>query len=154
MKKGKSCSIKGYKKIKCSYGTVDSKNFKSIYLNIQSWVEPKSIEDSWIRLVSYFNKQIKNTIGDYIDVEFFYDNFIVDLDLRTSGIALKKMSFMNLEITFFIKKPIDFKSIEIKNSLKKIVSCLEYDIFNKSNHFSFHLSKNDKIKKESKIEFV
>ena len=53
-----------------------------------------------------------------------------------------------------IKKPIDFKSIEIKNSLKKIVSCLEYDIFNKSNHFSFHLSKNDKIKKESKIEFV
>ena len=89
MKKGKSCSITGYKKIKCSYGTVDSKNFKSIYLNIQSWVEPKSIEDSWIRLVSYFNKQIKNTIGDYIDVEFFYDNFIVDLDLRTSGIALK-----------------------------------------------------------------
>ena len=41
----------------------------------------------------------------------------------------------------------DFKSLEIKNSLKKIVSCLEYDIFNKSNHFSFHLSKNDKIKK-------
>ena len=48
----------------------------------------------------------------------------------------------------------DFKSLEIKNSLKKIVSCLESDIFNKSNHFSFHLSKNDKIKKESKIEFV
>jgi hypothetical protein len=154
MKKGKSCSIKGYKKIKCSYGTVDSKNFKSIYLNIQSWVEPKSIENSWIRLVSYFNKQIKNTIGDYIDEEFFYNNFIVDLDLRTSGIALKKRSFMNLEITFFIKKPTDFKSVEIKNSLKKIVSCLESEIFNKSNHFNFHLSKNDKIKKESKIEFV
>jgi hypothetical protein len=119
MKKGKSCVIKGYKKIKCSYGTVDSKNFKSIYLNIQSWVEPKSIENSWIRLVSYFNKQIKNTITDSVNGDLFSDNFIVDLDLRTSGITLKKRSFMNLEITFFIKKSIDFKSVEMKNSLKK-----------------------------------
>jgi hypothetical protein len=154
MKKGKSCSIKGYKKIKCSYGTVDSKNFKSIYLNIQSWVEPKSIEDSWIRLVSYFNKQIKNTITDSVNGDLFSDNFIVDLDLRTSGITLKKRSFMNLEVTFFIKKSVDFKSLEIKNSLKKIISNLETDIFNKSTHFNFHLSKNDKIKKESKLEVV
>jgi hypothetical protein len=154
MKKGKSCSIKGYKKIKCSYGTVDSKNFKSIYLNIQSWVEPKSIEDSWIRLVSYFNKQIKNTITDSVNGDLFSDNFIVDLDLRTSGITLKKRSFMNLEVTFFIKKSVDFKSLEIKNSLKKIIYNLETDIFNKSTHFNFHLSKNDKIKKESKLEVV
>ena len=154
MKKGKSCYIKGYKKIKCSYGTVDSKNFKSIYLNIQSWVEPKSIEDSWIRLVSYFNKQIKNTITDSVNGDLFSDNFIVDLDLRTSGITLKKRSFMNLEVTFFIKKSVDFKSLEIKNSLKKIISNLETDIFNKSTHFNFHLSKNDKIKKESKLEVV
>jgi hypothetical protein len=154
MKKGKSCVIKGYKKIKCSYGTVDSKNFKSIYLNIQSWVEPKSIENSWIRLVSYFNKQIKNTITDSVNGDLFSDNFIVDLDLRTSGITLKKRSFMNLEITFFIKKSIDFKSVEMKNSLKKIINSLESEIFNKSDHFDFHLSKNDKIKKESKLEVV
>jgi hypothetical protein len=154
MKKGKSCVIKGYKKIKCSYGTVDSKNFKSIYLNIQSWVEPKSIENSWIRLVSYFNKQIKNTITDSVNGDLFSDNFIVDLDLRTSGITLKKRSFMSLEITFFIKKSIDFKSVEMKNSLKKIINSLESEIFNKSDHFDFHLSKNDKIKKESKLEVV
>ena len=154
MKKGKSCVIKGYKKIKCSYGTVDSKNFKSIYLNIQSWVEPKSIENSWIRLVSYFNKQIKNTITDSVNGDLFSDNFIVDLDLRTSGITLKKRSFMNLEITFFIKKSIDFKSVEMKNSLKKIINSLESEIFNISDHFDFHLSKNDKIKKESKLEVV
>ena len=61
---------------------------------------------------------------------------------------------MNLEITFFIKKSIDFKSVEMKNSLKKIINSLESEIFNKSDHFDFHLSKNDKIKKESKLEVV
>ena len=154
MKKGKSCIIKGYKKIKCSYGTVDSKNFKSIYLNIQSWVEPKTIENSWIRLVSYFNKLIKNTISENLDEQLFQDNFIVDLDLRTSGICLKKRSFMNLEITFFIKKSVDFKSNELKNSLKNITNILELEVFSQSEHFSFHLSKSDKVKKESKLEVV
>lgn len=154
MKKGKSCIVKGYKKIKCSYGTVDSKNLKSIYLNIQSWVEPKTIENSWIRLVSYFNKLIKNTISESLDDKLFQDNFIVDLDLRTSGISLKKRSFMNLEITFFIKNSVDFKSNELKNSLKKITNILESEIFNKSEHFNFHLSKSDKVKKESKLEVV
>lgn len=154
MKKGKSCVVKGYKKLKCSYGTVDSKNFKSIYLNIQSWVEPKTIENSWIRLVSYFNKLIKNTISENLDNELFQDNFIVDLDLRTSGISLKKRSFMNLEVTFFMKKPIDFKSVELKNYLKKLTNILESELFNQSEHFTFHLSKSDKVKKESKLELV
>jgi hypothetical protein len=31
MKKGKSVSVKGYKKFKANYGTVDSKNLKSLY---------------------------------------------------------------------------------------------------------------------------
>jgi hypothetical protein len=42
----------------------------------------------------------------------------------------------------------------MKNSLKKIINSLESEIFNKSDHFDFHLSKNDKIKKESKLEVV
>ena len=41
MKKGKTAKIIGFKTAKVTYGTVDSVNFKSIYLNIQTWVEPK-----------------------------------------------------------------------------------------------------------------
>jgi len=143
MKKGKSCVIKGFKNLKSNYGTVDAKNLKSIYLNIQSWVEPKSIEVNWVRPVSLLNKKIKSTICEILNSEYFDDNFIVDMDLRTSGISIKKKSFMNLEITFFTKKEVNFKSIELKNYLKTIVEYLEFECFLKNNNFTFHLKKTE-----------
>ena len=115
MKKGKSCVMKGYKRIKCSYGTVDSKSLKSIYLNIQSWVEPKGLEIDWMRPVSILNKNIKTVLTEIINNNLFNNKFIVDLDLRTSGISINKRSFMNLEITFFVKNEMEFKSNEIYN---------------------------------------
>jgi hypothetical protein len=147
MKKGKSCVIKGFKNLKSNYGTVDSKNLKSIYLNIQSWVEPKSIEVNWVRPVSLLNKKIKSTVTEILDNELFDSKFIVDMDLRTSGISIKKKSFMNLEITFFTKKEVNFKSIELKNHLKRLVEYIDFECFNKSNNFSFHLKKiENKVK--------
>jgi hypothetical protein len=76
----------------------------------------------------------------------FHSKFIVDLDLRTSGICLGKRSFMNLEITLYAKTEIDFKSIKLKNEIKKIVSYIEKEIFDLSELFNFHLTKNDKEK--------
>jgi hypothetical protein len=154
MKKGKSCVIKGYKQIKCSYGTVDSKNLKSIYLNIQSWVEPKTLENSWVRSVSVFTKNVKNSISEIINKDLYSDKFIVDLDLRTSGLALRKRSFMNLEVTFYIKKDMDFKSSEIKSTIKEIISYLEKEVFYQSKYFKFYLTKNDKVKNTDKLEIV
>ena len=146
MKKGKSCVVKGYKNFKTSYGTVDSKNLKSIYINIQSWVEPKKFLDNWNREVSYLNKLIKQLLLEITDKFMFHNKFIVDLDLRTSGIFLGKRSFMNLEITLYTKTEIDFKSVKLKNEIKKIISYIEKDIFNLSELFNFHLTKNDKEK--------
>ena len=154
MKKGKSCVIKGYKQIKCSYGTVDSKNLKSIYLNIQSWVEPKTLENSWVRSVSVFTKNVKNSISEIINKDLYSDKFIVDLDLRTSGLALRKRSFMNLEVTFYIKKDMDFKSSEIKSTIKEMISYLEKEVFYQSKYFKFYLTKNDRVKNTDKIEIV
>ena len=146
MKKGKSCVLKGYKNFKTSYGTVDSKNLKSIYINIQSWVEPKKFLDNWNREVSYLNKLIKQLLLEITDKFMFHNKFIVDLDLRTSGIFLGKRSFMNLEITLYTKTEIDFKSVKLKNEIKKIISSIEKDIFNLSELFNFNLTKNDKEK--------
>jgi hypothetical protein len=146
MKKGKSCVVKGYKNFKTSYGTVDSKNLKSIYINIQSWVEPKKFLENWNREVSYLNRLIKQLLLDITDKFMFHSKFIVDLDLRTSGISLGKRSFMNLEITLYTKTEIDFKSIKLKNEIKKIVSYIEKEIFDLSELFDFHLTKNDKEK--------
>ena len=41
MKKGKTSKLSIFDNAKCVYGTVDSINFKSLYINIQSWVDPK-----------------------------------------------------------------------------------------------------------------
>jgi hypothetical protein len=146
MKKGKSCVLKGYKNFKTSYGTVDSKNLKSIYINVQSWVEPKKSIDGWVREVSYLNRLIKQLLLEITDKFIFHNKFIVDLDLRTSGITLGKRSFMNLEITLYTKTELDFKSIKLKNEIKKIISCVEKDIFEQSELFDFYLTKNDKEK--------
>lgn len=146
MKKGKSCVLKGYRNFKTSYGTVDSKNLKSIYINIQSWVEPKKSLDNWNREVSYLNRLIKQLLLDITDKFIFHNKCIVDLDLRTSGICMGKRSFMNLEITLYTKTEIDFKSVKLKNEIKKIVSYVEKEIFELSELFNFHLTKNDKEK--------
>lgn len=146
MKKGKSCVLKGYKNFKTSYGTVDSKNLKSIYINIQSWVEPLKSLESWSREVSHLNRLIKQLLLEVTDKFVFHNKCIVDLDLRTSGINLGKRSFMNLEITLYTKNEIDFKSIKLKNEIKKIVSSIDKEIFNLSELFNFYLTKNDKEK--------
>ena len=146
MKKGKSCVLKGYKNFKTSYGTVDSKNLKSIYINIQSWVEPKKSLENWGREVSCLNRLIKQLLLEISDKFIFHNKFIVDLDLRTSGITLGKRSFMNLEITLYTKTEIDFKSIKLKNEIKQIISYIEKDIFSQSELLNFYLTKNDKEK--------
>lgn len=144
MKKGKSCTLNGYKNLKSQYGTVDSREFKSIYLNIQSWVNPKEFYENWERPVSKFNRDIKTFVSEIIDNSLFDNKFIVDLDLRTSGISVKKKSFMNLELTFFIKSNVDFKSPRIRQSMKNIVDNINSELFKKSNLFTFHLTKIDK----------
>ena len=96
MKKGKTSKIIGFDSIKVTYGTVDSKNLKSVYLNIQTWATPQITSDNWNRVVANLSRNIKHNILDVIDLEIFQSNYIVDLDLRTSGIQTNKKSFMNL----------------------------------------------------------
>jgi hypothetical protein len=80
------------------YGTVDSKNLKSVYINIQSWVTPKKEYDNWNRIVSNLGREIKHSVFESINTNIFQEKSIVDLDLRTSGISHGKKSFFNLEI--------------------------------------------------------
>lgn len=122
MKKGKSVKLNLYNPIKSVYGTVDSKNLKSVYINIQSWVCPKEEQDNWSRIVNNLSREIKHSVFNSINTTVFQEKSIVDLDLRTSGISHGKKSFFNLEVNLFTNSEMDFKSQEIKQSVKKIVS--------------------------------
>lgn len=146
MKKGKTAKIIGFKSSKITYGTVDSKEFKSLYLNLQTWVEPKKEVENWSRVVLNMNRQIKHSVFNNVDKKLFEDKFIVDLDLRTSGLQINKKSFLNLEINLYVLKEIDFKSVTLKNSLKSLVKNIYYDVLNKNEYFNFYLTKNGNSK--------
>jgi len=141
MKKGKSVKLQLFNPIKSVYGTVDSKNLKSVYINIQSWVTPKKELDNWNRVVSNLGREIKHSVFESINTNLFQDRSIVDLDLRTSGISHGKKSFFNLEINLYTTSEIDFKSYEIKDSIKQIVKSVFKNNINQNKYFDFSISK-------------
>jgi hypothetical protein len=146
MKKGKTAKLSGFRNSKITYGTVDSKNFKSLYLSLQTWVEPIKNSENWTRVVLNMNRSIKHSIYNNIDKTTFDDKFIVDMDLRTSGLTLKKKSFMNLEINLYIIDELDFKDLKLKRKLKEIIKGIYDDILHKNNQFKFYLTKNGNVK--------
>jgi len=141
MKKGKSVKMNVSTSFKSMYGTVDSKNLKSLYINIQSWVSPKTELENWNRVVCNLSRELKHTVFDSIDTSVFIKNTIVDLDLRTSGICQGKKSFFNLEINLFLDKQLDFKSTELKDSIKKIVRNIQRTNISNNDYFDFSLTK-------------
>ena len=141
MKKGKSVRLNLSDSLKSVYGTVDSKNLKSVYINIQSWATPKIESENWNRVVCNFSRELKHTVFGSINTNIFSKNSIVDLDLRSSGIGVGKKSFFNLEINLYIDKNVDFKSQDIKNSIRSIVNNIYLTNMQNNNFFNFSLTK-------------
>lgn len=150
MKKGKTSKIQSINCAKAVYGTVDSVSLKSIYLNIQTWVEPTQECENWTRTVLNMSRAIKHVVYESIDRNILEEKFIVDLDLRSSGIAVGKKSFMNLEINFYlVKDDVDFKSKELRDLFKKITNNIYDAIFYENEYFNFYLTKKGKTEKPS-----
>ena len=149
MKKGKTSQLTGFKTAKVVYGTVDSVNLKSLYLNIQTWVEPIYESDNWSRTVLNLSRGVKHSVYESLNNKIFDTKFIVDLDLRSSGLNLNKKSFMNLEVNFYvIEENLDFKSKQIKDSVLKITNKIFNDEFSNNKYFKFYLTKKIKYDKE------
>ena len=143
MKKGKSVKINLYTPIKTVYGTVDSKNLKSLYINIQSWVTPKFEHNNWNRVVCNLSRDIKHSVFNSINHKLFKEQSIVDLDLRTSGILHGKKSFLNLEVNLYTNNEMDFKCSEIKESVKTIINNIVKENVIQNKYFEFSPSKNE-----------
>jgi len=145
MKKGKTSQLKGHNNAKCSYGTVDAKNLKSIYIIIQSWVEPTKEVGNWRSVTGMLERDIKHHLLECVDPIIFEKHNIVDLDLRSSGIQVGKRSFMNLEITLFLKEHMDFKSIILRDRIKSVVNTVYNFPLSKSKYFTLHKTKKEKV---------
>lgn len=147
MKKGKTVKLDLFKDAKCYYGSVDTTELKTIYLVLQTWVVPTRDMERWNSIVGVISRTIKHKILEKYNKDIFKQNFIVDMDLRTSGIKMSKSSFLNLEVTFFTKDNIDFKSDFLCDELKNLIRCIHSDVLSKSKYFNIQYSKkklNDK----------
>jgi hypothetical protein len=92
------------------------------------------------------SREIKHLIYETLDNNMVKENFIVDLDLRASGIVAAKKSFLNLEINFYLKEEMDFKSEKLKSYMKTISKEISTHIFSKNEYFTFSLKKQPKEK--------
>lgn len=148
MKKGKTAKITGYKRAKVTYGTVDSVELKSLYLNLHTWVNPKEDSDNWERIVLNMSRKVKHLVLETIKDDIFSKKFIVDFDLRYSGIYKGKKSFLSLEITLFLTdNGLDFRDRKIRENLKEIVNNIFKYEFNNNKYFEFHLTKSNNKEK-------
>lgn len=136
---GKEKNVLKDKEFRIKYGTVDALKLNSIYLVIESWVTPTEElnYESYIRLM---RRQIILALNSSLDQQVFNKHFIVDLDLRSSGMSTERKSFMLLEITLYPKVKSKFNSQILLNNVTTvsniILGCL------KQNKFKFNSSKN------------
>lgn len=140
MKTGKYINLNCYKNVKIGYGTVDYKNLKTIYIKLNSWLQPKIEIKELNTLLSEVKRKIKLRIYD-LNSGLFKKESIVDMDIKTKGIKLGKKSFLNLEITLFTENLFNIRSIELKsliNNLSKDI--VDHDLNNKI-FFNFYKNK-------------
>jgi hypothetical protein len=140
MKTGKYIPLGTYDDVKIGYGTVDFKNLKTIYLKLNSWVQPENETDDFDHMIHKSRRKVKEIIYN-LKNPYFKQQSIVDLDIRTKGIKLEKRSFMNLEVTLYVDKQFDVKSKEIKNNVKDILIYLIEDGLSDKKLFNFYKTK-------------
>ena len=140
MKTGKYIPLGTYKNVKYGYGTVDFKNLKTIYLKLNSWVQPENETEDLDYLILKSRRVIKEILYNLKNPNFKQQT-IVDLDIRTKGIKLEKRSFMNLEVTLFVERQFDVKNKEIKKSVNDIIENLIDNGLTDKKLFNFHKSK-------------
>jgi len=140
MKKGKFIKIGSYNNVKIGYGTVDYKNLKTIYVQLNSWTQPTNENYEFNKVISKINKNIKHHIFN-LNSGFFKKESIVDLDIKTSSIKTNKRSFMDLEITLYVEKHFELKSKEVKNMITDLSKFIIDEFLNNHILFNFHDKK-------------
>ncbi len=142
MKKGKELNVKLNNKFKTYYGTTDNKELKTVYVNISTWIKPRIDLENYLSEISRLRKDIKTGIYQNINPQLFISNHhIVDIDVKDSRITFNKASYLNVEITLFVKNQKSILSNTIKTDMTRFISEILKPI-EQSNNFEFNINKN------------
>lgn len=127
-KKGKTVQLNKFNNHKVKYGTIDVTDNKSVYLTLSTWVTPKNANTQPEQLVSTINKRVRTHVHTYLNtVTNNGFKYIVDTDLRSSGIRTGKKSFMSSDVTLFVNTKFDNISDYIEKMSEYIITNIETD---------------------------
>ncbi len=146
MKCGKELKLDVLKNYNIVYGTVNNKSPKALYINISSWAEP-IINDNinYTRVIKDFDKSIRQNVHNFIDddiITLFMKNYtIVDFDIRKSGVRFGKRSYVNCEVTLFMRNELSINSEILKTNIDELTNHLIIKSFENSKLFIFHKKK-------------
>ena len=143
MKSGKFINLSVNEQFKCGYGTVDSKNLKSIYSKITCWIEPTTEVSNWGTVIGGLKRKISGKLTETLNItdKFKTDRFIVDLDIRASGLEIGKKSFMNCEITLFTNGSYEIRDIDFKTDINHIIENIIDESVIPYSSFKYYKSK-------------
>jgi hypothetical protein len=119
MKKGKEMKMDLFGNYNIVYGSVNNNNPKALYISLSTWAQPRNDSDeNYGRLIKDIGKRLRQSLYNILsadtETEFIKERSIVDLDMRESGVKYGKRSFMNCEITLFMKREIPVNSDKMR----------------------------------------
>ena len=142
MKRGKEITLKSRENYKVKLGTIDNKNPKTIYLNVSAWGKPLTEEEDYDKVINKIRKNIKQNLYSKIgDNNFEKERYIVDLDMRSSGISQTKRSFMSCEITLFQKEKIPVNNPLMMEESNRLITTIIDDCLESNSYFEFYKTK-------------
>ena len=145
MKKGKQLNVKLNPKFKTYYGTIDNKELKTIYVGISTWVMPKIDLDDYSKLISQLRQTVKSGVYQNINSTLFRtDHCIIDFDVKGYRIIYGKPSYLNIEITLFVKDKESILSTIIKNDMIRLLTNIT-SLITKTDDLEFVLSKKNHV---------
>jgi len=141
IKTGKKLNLPLDERFKISYGTVNIKNPISIYLQMSTWIKPNEEYEDYENLIKKLTKNYKQLLADNLKNSIFNDRkWIVDLDLRSSGMVKDKKSFMSVDTVLFYHEPQDpFRDeivLFVKNKCEELLK-----IFTENNEIECYPNK-------------
>jgi hypothetical protein len=144
MKLGKEIKLDLLDNYKTKIGTVNNKESKSLYINLCAWGQLSELDenlnyDYYLRNV---RKKIKQKLNNSLNKDLFHNHkYMVDLDMRTSGLSIEKRSFMSCEITLYQKKYLPLNKPRIVDNTKQIIKDVVTDCLENNSIFTFHRTK-------------
>lgn len=137
----KEFKMDSFQNFNVRYGTLNYSK-KTCYIRVTAWARPL-VEMDFEKEVFKMNSRVRKAIEKNINETIFHKNkFIVDFNLRKSGIKLNKSSFISFDIHLSQKSNYDIKSEEIRKNIEDLISNIICENF-ENKAFNFNKKKKN-----------